>query len=142
MKLRAQKGLAMLAAAGCLGTLAALPAHAQPAAGEAADSAARRSRFSAGVIAGYAEHMHYGTVDLSADPAFSNGNCGVLGTGFGGGLAVGLFGEFAIGDAAIGLRLLTEPSSGNMNEVAPGTTDFRRVDGSLVALDSRDYLNL
>ncbi len=107
------------------------------------DTAGGRSRFSGGAFLGYTQHRYFGEVDLSSYPTFGGGNCGIFNSGNGGGIAPALFLEYALSqNLGIGFRVLMEGSSVTMSTPAPGATEFRRNDGSLVPVESQNTFGI
>ncbi len=99
--------------------------------------------FSVGILGGFALHYYNGTVDIGANPALGQGFCGVLQSGTASGIVPGIFGEYTLNqELGLGARVVMEGTTGMMTAPAPGVTEYRRDDQTLVTVESEQQYDI
>lgn len=114
-----------------------------PEAPEIPASSVERTPLSIGLMGGYDFDMLFGEVDLASDRELGDDNCGILETGTGSGVPLGIFAEYLLPSGyTLGARFLSSPVSGSLVAPAPGASNYRRNDGSLVEVRSDNRMEL
>jgi len=98
---------------------------------------------SVGILGGFGLHYYNGTVDIGANPALGQGFCGVLQSGTASGIVPGIFAEYTLNpELGLGARVVMEGTSGMMTAPAPGVTEYRRDDQTLVTIESEQQYDV